>query len=212
MPWVLNKTFYIETDIRRMEPNFIGYRVKDFIKQYQAVYQPTMPTIQPPVETVMPLLEEWGSVCWVNAQFGKGGERGKRKLELMKLLQPILVQWGEYAAYLITLGKIPPYQAGFPWLSMHTLRRPTAVSGYWVMRDHQKGNTTMKTSKKPATLLYFHWQASEDNLNWFTIATTESPKLTTKKLDANKRYYFRMYMTNPKGQSDFHFYNRGYAV
>ncbi len=205
MPWVLNNTYYIETDIRKMDANFSYYYIDKVVKKLQEVHEPDMPPIQPPIEEVLPLLQEWNKVYWVKTLFGKGGAAGKRKVELLKILPPIIQQWGEYMAYLITIKKVEPYCSGFPWLSMDSLRRPTSVSSYSVDRDRQKGTTTMYCSKKPALLLFFHWQASEDNQNWFTIATTSVPKLTTKKLDPDKRYFFRMYMTNPKGKSDMHF-------
>lgn len=209
MPWVLDKTFYIQTDFRQMDGFHLKYHLTEVIKKYQEAYQPDMLPMHPPVEEVMPLIEEWDKVYWVKAHFGRGGEAGKRKRELLKLLLSIAVQWGEYMAQLVEAKKIVPYLTGFPYLRMASLRRPTSVGTFWVSRNHQKGTTTMKCNKKPATLLYFHWQASEDHQNWFDIATTENPQLTTKKLDRDKRYYFRMYMTNPKGKSDMHVYNQG---
>lgn len=204
MPWVLNKTFYIETDVRRMDEFHLKFHLEQVIKKYQEAYQPDQPPIQPPVEEVMPLIEEWGKVYRVKTHFGQGGEAGRRKRELLKLLQPIIEQWGEYMIQLVEAKKIYGFYTGFPYLSMDSLRRPTSVSQYYVSRDWNKGITTMECSKKPAMLLYFHWQASEDKQHWFTIATTQTPKLTTKKLDRDKRYYFRMYMSNPKGESDMH--------
>lgn len=175
MPWVLNNTYYIETDIRKMEENRTRYYMEAVIEKFKEIHQPDMPPIQPPIEEVQPLVQEWGKVYWINTAFGQGGADGKRKRELLKLLLPIMQQWGEYMAYLIAIKKVAPYYSGFPWLSMDSLRRPTSVSSYSVHRDHHKGTTTMECSKKPALLLNFHWQASEDNQNWFTIATTRTP-------------------------------------
>ncbi|MBK9013020.1 MAG: hypothetical protein IPM82_02465 [Saprospiraceae bacterium] len=164
-----------------------------------------MPDMQPPVEEVLLLIEELNNVWHVKTHFGQGGERGKRKLALFKQLQPIILQWGDYMVQLVEAKKVYHFDTGFPSLDMDRLRRPTASATYRVSRNRNPtGLTTMSCRKEPAVLLFFHWQASEDNENWFTLATTRLPKLTTKKLDPNKRYYFRKYMSNPKGNSDIH--------
>ncbi len=105
---------------------------------------------------------------------------------------------------LVEEKKIDELRTGFPHLWLSYLRRPASVTSFSVKRDQASGTTTMSCGKKPALQLFFYWQASEDNQNWFTIERTSLPSLTTKKLDPNKRYFFRMFMKNPKGKSDMH--------
>lgn len=207
MPWVLNKSAYIETDILKIVELEGGYFLTNYLKRvvesYQAYRQPDTPPLYPPVEEVMPLIDEWEKVHHISDYDPKASEKRKRKQAIFKELRPKVQLWGVYMVMLVEEKKIDEFRTGFPYLWMYSLRRPTSVSSFYVQRN-KTGTTTMICSKKPALQLFFYWQASEDNQNWFTIARTSLPSLTTTKLDPNKKYYFRMYMKNPKGKSDMH--------
>jgi hypothetical protein len=212
MPWVNNKQAYLETDIRLMGDEFyLLFHLKNVVKRYEEVYQPDMPPISPPLEAGLQLIAEYEKVRFAKTHFGQGGADGKRKLELIKQLQPMILQWGEYMAHLVDTGKVYFFMTGFPSINMGSLRRPTSVSSFRVERKWPNTTCKMSCRKEPAILLFFHWQASEDGgKTWIDLATTKLPHYSTKKLDPQKKYIYRMYMSNPKGNSDFHVANHNW--
>ncbi len=180
------------------------YHLKQVVKQYEAHRQPNMPETLPSLAVAMPLMEELEGLRYISPDYDEGGVKRKRKKALLTQLKPIVALWGVYMIQLVYQKKLYEFHTGFPYLMMYSLRRPASVTSFRVERNPKTGTTTMSCGKKPTLLLFFYWQASEDNQNWFTVARTSEPTLTTKKLDPHKRYFFRMFMKNPKGKSDMH--------
>jgi hypothetical protein len=202
MPWI-NDKIYIETDLRHLTDSELQMRVFGILRRYEEQHQPIMPDIQPPYEEVKAVYDVYNKRYFIKTHFGQGGEKGKEKLSLRKELLRLMDLWGAYYIEQVKAGRLHYFLTGFEYFSMDSARRPGPTTTFYAGPDHKKGLFRMECQKKPAILTWFHWEVSEDGGNtWITLGKTRNPHFTTKKLDLKKPYRFRMYASNPKGNSE----------